>query len=217
MTLHGDDRGRNNGAGEIGDNDAGDGFDDDGGHGTFDTFVSIMMSKLVDSNVFLRSVVLSVHHFEGTRAASWSPSSSCLCEYVVRHELSMIIDLMRSVRPDALTQENVCVINTLLVLLMFARRRGELESTLAQIRAHELEEHNTRGSCYSSPTAHLGLLLNFRVVLDLWTEYYLVQASTARDPKSLAYSTGVEFCEWVETVAELTGPRSSPVSLEFSG
>ena len=179
--------------------------------GDFGVFVRMMTSRscLVDSNVFIRSVFLSAERFGagGDADAASLAAQSRLCRAVLRRGGPLLLELMRSVEPHALNSENICVVNTLLVILIFARRRGDLADTLAQVRSLE------RGALGGGREA--SSLLGFRVVLDLWVHYYLVRPTTARDPRSLAYSTGLGFDEWVTIVRDLSGPRSSPLSLEF--
>ena len=91
----------------------------------------------------------------------------------------------------------------LLLMFIFARRRGELAPTLKKIRQASRRKNNE--------------LLDFRLVLAVWIEYYVYRSASKFDRTSVSYSSGIDFDEWIETVRDLCGPSSSKTSLEYMG
>ena len=174
----------------------------------FEVFTKIMMDNLVDSNVFLRSIVLSASKLSspGYRVTMEERDyilKSRLWKLISENEIQIMLRLMENVKPDDLNQQNVCVVNTLLLMFIFARRRGELAPTLKKIRQASRRKNNE--------------LLDFRLVLAVWIEYYVYRSASKFDRTSVSYSSGIDFDEWIETVRDLCGPSSSKTSLEYMG
>ncbi|KAH9549448.1 hypothetical protein CY35_10G020700 [Sphagnum magellanicum] len=197
----------------------------------FDRFVEVLVTNLVDSNVFVRSVVLSLDYF---RRHQWSGSASIsarlavisapkrranmrnddyqvndsasasydaeFCKvtaFVFHNTLRLLRDLMCAVRLSDINQDNICVLNTVLILFIFAERDGELQHYLQALRA---SDHH--------------VLCTFRALLDFWRSYYL--RKRGRECISLQYSTRLAFSDWLHVVDLLCSHPDSPTSLLYS-
>eukprot|EP00794_Sanderia_malayensis_P018931 gene18931-20836_t len=102
----------------------------------FGTFISIMTSNVVDSNMFIRCIVLSLERFSSGRAALPSNRTSCRLSNLINkweHKMYLIYKLITAISVDNLTQENVSCLNTTLIFLMFAYNHGQLEQYLQNI------------------------------------------------------------------------------------
>merc|ERR1712007_316213 len=106
---------------------------------------------------------------------------SRLWKLISENGIQIMLNLMRNVKPDDLNQQNVCVVNTLLLMFLFAKRRGKLAATLTNIRRASRRRNNE--------------LLDFRLVLAVWVEYYVHRSSSTFDRTSLSYSSGIDFNE----------------------
>eukprot|EP00854_Cymbomonas_tetramitiformis_P006645 gene6645-7956_t len=73
----------------------------------------------------------------------------------------LLRDLMCVVDRQEINQENICVINTALVFLIFAQRGGRLAHTLHVLRASE-----------TGAPGGPNIIGNFRSLLEFWVEYY---------------------------------------------
>uniref|UniRef100_A0A8C9TVD6 Transient receptor potential cation channel subfamily C member 4 associated protein n=1 Tax=Scleropages formosus TaxID=113540 RepID=A0A8C9TVD6_SCLFO len=133
----------------------------------FQTFLTQINSSLVDSNMLVRCIVLSLDRFESQTddMRVMEMLSECLLlSYLARVEnrLSFLFRLINIINVQTLTQENVSCLNTSLVILMVARRRGELPSYLRALREKEYTERYP--GC---------LLNNFHQLLRFWQRHYL--------------------------------------------
>lgn len=207
--------------------------------GGLDRLTGVLMAHLVDSNVLLRAVALSVEAFrladaaaaaaaEGAAAgmcaldeqlADTPGEAACVGEaldgegvpaegagagslgvWLSRDWLDVLEALMTAVTAAELDQENICCVNSALVMLTFARRHGRLADALAALRARPRAPGDPR------PPACVA----FTELLRCWREHYV---GRARDCASLEYSTAVPFAEWTRCVDALNGPPASPLAL----
>ncbi|KPP79586.1 short transient receptor potential channel 4-associated protein-like [Scleropages formosus] len=102
-------------------------------------FLNQINSSLVDSNMLVRCIVLSLDRFESQTEdikVVEVLSKCCLLSYMshVENRLSFLFRLINIINVQTLTQENVSCLNTSLVVLMLARRRGKLSFYLNALR-----------------------------------------------------------------------------------
>uniref|UniRef100_A0A672SZQ7 Short transient receptor potential channel 4-associated protein-like n=1 Tax=Sinocyclocheilus grahami TaxID=75366 RepID=A0A672SZQ7_SINGR len=164
----------------------------------FQVFLTQINSSLVDSNMLVRCIVLSLDRFEMVEVLS----ECCLLSYMARVEnrLAFLFRLVNIINVQTLTQENVSCLNTSLVILMLARRRGKLPFYLNALREKEYAEKYP--GC---------LLNNFHNLLRFWQHHYL---NKDKDSTCLENSSCIPFSFWKETVSVLLGEdRTSPCAI----
>lgn len=171
----------------------------------FQIFLNQINSSLVDSNMLVRCIVLSLDRFESqTDAVKVAEviSQCCLLSYMshVENQLSFLFRLINIIQVQTLTQENVSCLNTSLVILMLARRKGKLPFYLNALRGKELSEK------------YPGFLLNnFHNLLRFWQEHYL---NKDKDSTCLENSSCIHFSYWKETVSLLLHPdQTAPCAI----
>ncbi|XP_035633273.1 short transient receptor potential channel 4-associated protein-like [Oncorhynchus keta] len=167
----------------------------------FQTFMSQINSSLIDSNMLVRCIILSLDRFETQTELIVLEvlSECCLLSYLamVENRLSFLFRLVNIINVLTLTQENVSCLNTSLVVLMLARRRGKLPFYLKALR--EKEHTEKYPGC---------LLNNFHNLLRFWQRHYL---NRDKDSTCLENSSCIPFSYWNETVSVLL--RSDRTSL----
>ncbi|XP_010880195.2 transient receptor potential cation channel, subfamily C, member 4 associated protein a [Esox lucius] len=171
----------------------------------FQTFMSQINSSLVDSNMLVRCIVLSLDRFESQTDdlnVVEVLSECCLLSFMARVEnrLAFLFRLINIINVQTLTQENVSCLNTSLVVLMLARRRGKLPLYLNALREKEYTEKYP--GC---------LLNNFLNLLRFWQRHYL---NKDKDSTCLENSSCIPFSYWKETVSVLLdSDRTSPCAI----
>uniref|UniRef100_A0AAY4EDL6 Short transient receptor potential channel 4-associated protein n=1 Tax=Denticeps clupeoides TaxID=299321 RepID=A0AAY4EDL6_9TELE len=171
----------------------------------FQIFFNQINSSLVDSNMLVRCIVLTLDRFESQTEDMRVVevlSECCLLSYMARVEnrLSFLFRLINIINVQTLTQENVSCLNTSLVVLMLARRRGKLPFYLNALREKEYAEKYPGG-----------LLNNFHNLLRFWQHHYL---NKDKDSTCLENSSCIPFTYWKETVAVLLGSdRTCPYAI----
>ncbi|XP_077581881.1 transient receptor potential cation channel, subfamily C, member 4 associated protein a [Stigmatopora nigra] len=162
----------------------------------FQTFLTQINSSLVDSNMLVRCIVLSLDRFQSQTEdvkVVEVLSECCLLSYMARMEnrLAFLFRLVNIINVQTLTQENVSCLNTSLVILMLARRKAKLPFYLNALREKEYAERYP--GC---------LLNNFRNLLRFWQCHYL---NKDKDSTCLENSSCIPFSYWKETVSVLLG------------
>ncbi|XP_028667438.1 LOW QUALITY PROTEIN: short transient receptor potential channel 4-associated protein-like [Erpetoichthys calabaricus] len=171
----------------------------------FQVFLNQINSSLVDSNMLVRCIVLSLDRFESqTEDVKVVDvlSECCLLSYMSRvdNRLSFLFRLINIINVQTLTQENVSCLNTSLVILMLARRKGKLPFYLNALREKEYAEKYP--GC---------LLNNFHNLLRFWQQHYL---NKDKDSTCLENSSCISFSYWKETVSVLLNcDRTSPSAI----
>ena len=165
---------------------------------SFEQFMQIVCLHLVDSNVLLRAVLLTV---EMERKAGATDAPTRFHAYIDEHRMTLLADMCTIVSAGDVSQENLCCLNSALVFLVFARRHGEAATVIAQL--HETE----RGAPGS-------VVRNFRQLLWFWTEYYHVRAG---DRRSLESSSRMNFLEFAEMVDMLIADDGGELALLKDG
>ncbi|PAA90164.1 hypothetical protein BOX15_Mlig011780g2 [Macrostomum lignano] len=165
-------------------------------------------ANLVDSNMFLRSAMLSIDHFARITPATaiWCNRESCLLARWANDDAKATVSyrMLRLLCLSSLTQENVSCLNTGLVVLVYAHRASKLPAYLAAIkRMDTLDErqlvfpHLSRGDCSSLKP----IMANLLDLLAFWSDHYL---NKERDSNALEKSSRIVFDEWKVIVATLS-------------
>ncbi|ERE71681.1 short transient receptor potential channel 4-associated protein [Cricetulus griseus] len=170
----------------------------------FQVFLKQINSSLVDSNMLVRCVTLSLDRFENQVDMKVAEVlSECrLLAYIsqVPTQMSFLFRLINIIHVQTLTQENVSCLNTSLVILMLARRKERLPLYL---RLLQRMEHSKKYPGF--------LLNNFHNLLRFWQQHYLHKD---KDSTCLENSSCISFSYWKETVSILLNPdRQSPSAL----
>ncbi|CAN8017405.1 unnamed protein product [Ixodes persulcatus] len=160
--------------------------------------LQLVNGYLVDSNMFVRSLVLSQEHLSSSsdkETRDYAERRSCVLSHIAepRTRLRYLRKLVSLVNVSSLTQENVSCVNTALVLLMFAEQRGQLSDYLAALGA---------------PSG--GLLPNLLDLLHFWQDHYLHKD---KDCSALEKSSRISFSRWKAMVHSLVsgGSLASPL------
>ncbi|XP_069508359.1 short transient receptor potential channel 4-associated protein [Ambystoma mexicanum] len=171
----------------------------------FNIFLNQINSSLVDSNMLVRCIALSLDRFENQSddmKVAEVLSECRLLSYTsqVSIRMSFLFRLINIIHVQTLTQENVSCLNTSLVILMLARRKGKLPFYL-----HTLQEME-----YTDK--YPGFILNnFHSLLRFWQQHYL---NKDKDSTCLENSSCISFSYWKETVNVLLSPdRTSPCAI----
>lgn len=187
---------------------------------------------LVDSNMFVRSLVLSQEHLSASddyEAREYAERSSYVLTHIgdQRNRIRYLKKLVSLVSISNLTQENVSCVNTALVLLIFAQQRGQLVTYLHALRGPSpsgaAKAACTAGAAASAAagsaaaaaaTASSGSLLqNLLELLHFWQEHYLHKD---KDCSALEKSSRIGFHRWKAMVNMLVSEDiTNPVSLVY--
>ncbi|XP_052230247.1 short transient receptor potential channel 4-associated protein-like [Dreissena polymorpha] len=169
----------------------------------FEKFISTVNRKLVDSNMFIRSLILSLEHFraedEGQKV-DYAKRDSKLLKYIgdFRNQLDYLYRLISIIDVQNLTQENVSCLNTTLVFLMFANRKNQLGRYLQALKDEKEGMLEVNGS--------VQFMTNFRDLLLFWQDHYLHKD---KDCSALEKSSRISFDYWKQTVATLVSNEST--------
>nr|XP_023652427.1 short transient receptor potential channel 4-associated protein-like isoform X2 [Paramormyrops kingsleyae] len=171
----------------------------------FQVFLTQINSSLVDSNMLVRCIVLSLDRFESQSEDVKVVETLSQCHLLshlarVENRLAFLFRLINIINVQTLTQENVSCLNTSLVILMLARRHGRLAWYLGALREKEYTERYP--GC---------LLNNFHQLLCFWQRHYL---NKDKDSTCLENSSCIPFSYWKETVSVLLDEdRTSPYAI----
>jgi len=103
---------------------------------------------------------------------------SVLYKLYQENELKWFKMLSESVGPDIINQDNICCVNTALIMAIFADQAGKLYVYMdALLKKRNKDNKN--------------LLIDLSNVLNIWNKYYL---SKTKDSFSLEYTTNVPYC-----------------------
>jgi len=152
----------------------------------FEKFLSVMTSNIVDSNMFIRCIVLSNEKFSTTNKYD---TKNCRLSSLIRkweHKIYLMYKLITAISVDSLNQENVSCLNTILVFLMFAYNNGSLDQYLNAFLSEEQAQR------------HPGLILsNLHDLLLFWRKHYLQRD---KDCSQLEQSSSITFDKWQKVV-----------------
>ncbi|CAI5715250.1 unnamed protein product [Peronospora effusa] len=170
----------------------------------FATFMEVVILNLVDSNVFVRSMLLSSEKFakqptSGTFGIADDYEMDRMSEFLTVNLVRLLRDLMTIVTTDDINHENICCLNTAIVILVFQHRRQRLPAILEALRDHEDVSGKQGYVCD-----------NFRGLLWFWIQYYTPRG---RDRLGLEHSSDVKFEEWRHVVTLLCADDGSETAL----
>ncbi|XP_064466570.1 short transient receptor potential channel 4-associated protein-like [Ornithodoros turicata] len=193
--------------------------------------IQLMNCHLVDSNMFVRSLVLSQEHLVASKddeIRDYAERRSYVLSHIgeQRTRVRYLKKLISLVNISNLTQENVSCVNTALVLLVFAQQRGELVSYLGALQATPAVEGSTplsnkpylltcpeagSGLRMQSVSGNPTLLQNLLELLHFWQEHYLHKD---KDCSALEKSSRISFNRWKAMVNTLvSGDLANSTSL----
>lgn len=167
----------------------------------------VVILNLVDSNVFIRSMLLSSEKFGKYPTLSDSTSFGLtddyemdrMSEFLTVNVVRLLRDLMTIVSMEDVNHENICCLNTAIVILVFQHRRNRLPAILEALRGHEEASGRQDYICK-----------NFRGLLWFWIQYYTPRG---RDRLGLEHSSDVKFEEWRHVVSLLCADDASETAL----
>ncbi|KUF95301.1 hypothetical protein AM588_10005387 [Phytophthora nicotianae] len=164
----------------------------------------VVILNLVDSNVFIRSMLLSSEKFakqpeSGTFGMADDYEMDRMSEFLTVNLVRLLRDLMTIVTMDDINHENICCLNTAIVILVFQHRRKRLPAILEALRDHEDVSGKQGYVCD-----------NFRGLLWFWIQYYTPRG---RDRLGLEHSSEVKFEEWRHVVSLLCADDGSETAL----
>ncbi|GMF44357.1 unnamed protein product [Phytophthora fragariaefolia] len=170
----------------------------------FAAFMEVVILNLVDSNVFIRSMLLSSEKFAkqpqtGTFGLVDDFEMDRMSDFLTVNLVRLLRDLMTIVTMDDINHENICCLNTAIVILVFQHRRNRLPVILEALRDHE-EVSGKQGYVCN----------NFRGLLWFWIQYYTPRG---RDRLGLEHSSEVKFEEWRHVVSLLCADDGSSTAL----
>lgn len=154
----------------------------------FKKMVEMVERNLVDSNMFIRSLILSLEQLQIENPMFCLDEESQLLKYIgnFKQQVTFLQKLINIINVKTLTQENVSCLNTALVFLMFGHKRGEITNYLEAMKSCPVRGGNGN------------LLANFRELLLFWQDHYLHKD---KDCSALEKSSRIKFETWRETVS----------------
>ncbi|TDH72424.1 hypothetical protein CCR75_003175 [Bremia lactucae] len=170
----------------------------------FAAFMEVVIFNLVDSNVFIRSMLISSEKFArlpeiGTFEKANDFEMDRMSEFFNVNLVRLLRDLMTIVTMDDINHENICCLNTAIVILVYQHRRKRLPILLEALRDYE------------DASGKLGYVCdNFRGLLWFWIQYYTPRG---RDRLGLEHSSEVKFDEWRHVVSLLCADDGSATAL----
>ena len=142
---------------------------------------------LVDSNVFLRAIVLSIYFFDsndkkvGLNKKDFFSNKSKICSFVKSKIYDLFLTLITIVRVDNINQTNISCINTaLIILLVHYLENNNLPKFLKEFRKIKGKEA-------------IDGLNNFKLLLKMWKKFYNFRP---KDSTSLFYSSTINYNIW---------------------
>ena len=154
----------------------------------------IALKHLIDGNVFLRAVALTLwrnpHDALLDRSREW---------LLVRNAAKITVGLIMVVTLDEICQDNLCCLNTAVVLLTFARWQNRLEGFVKEITVLDPFSFEVEFTEQFLPLED-SLAVRLRKLMWFWSCYYSCRAI---DRNSLQFSSGLDFKELEKTVTEM--------------
>jgi len=185
-------------------------------------YLEVVHGNLIDSNMFLRSVFLTMDHcMEGDgphyqQAAVFFPTSKFFSWFLhLRQRVCYLALLVSSISVDTLTLENVSCLNTALIILMLAARQGTLSNCLKMLATATIEQlklvpDNGQGleerASLKRCLEPRHILLSLFQLLRFWRVHYQPGDQSCI---SLEKGSGIAFEEWVRTIDMLTSAETT--------
>lgn len=158
-------------------------------------WIDFCLTRIVDSNVFLRALLLSTSYFDSIdkrrtdfflkKFAPKFSASLPIFSYFHDHRLSVLSSLLTSIQVKALSQDSIfhidiSCLNTSVMFFILSHDKAQL---LALLRQESTEA-----------------VSNFSALLVFWLKFYLKRG---RDAHGIEQSSRVPFSLWKDTVKEL--------------
>ncbi|PXF47671.1 Short transient receptor potential channel 4-associated protein [Gracilariopsis chorda] len=184
-------------------------------HRLLQNLLHAVSDRLVDSNVFVRSIALSLERFrvedelarhygeQADESEMYDFDNCVLWEFIEKYRVRLIHDMISSVRVEDITFENLCCVNTALILFVVScRDDSAIDAMLSKLADMIIEYAMNCSICEFSvnsilPTDVMG---NFAKLVQFWLNYYRYQGS---DVSSLEVNTNISFDVFVETAKKL--------------
>jgi len=152
--------------------------------------------NVIDSNVFLRSMLLSSEKIKMLEVKEYgldalNKNSLSIFENLGTDTVSWFKLLVETVEPTIVNQDNICCINTALIMAIFAEQRGCLQTYLDALLSQTNAEKPVKK-----------LLENFIKVLTIWQKYYI---SKTKDCFSLQHTTSIKFIYFQDIKRKIEG------------
>jgi len=149
-------------------------------------FIQLLLSKISDSNVFTRGLLLTAYDLVVSQNPSYSHLlQQPMCQFVLfSSELPFL--LVSSVTKDTINQENICCLNSAIIYLMIANCRGELDKQLELISKQDPLKIETKRS--------------FVEVLKFWMRHYKTRE---KECLLLEHSSQIPIFTWRSFVQSL--------------
>eukprot|EP01135_Chromosphaera_perkinsii_P002413 Nk52_evm19s223 gene=Nk52_evmTU19s223 len=183
--------------------------------------------SLVNSNVFVRSLILSLNCFSSTNNSTStisldndviSPavniSSMKIFKFLTfERKMSLIRSLINTFSAQTVCQENICCLNTCLIIFILAARNGEICHYLEYAKKNWNRETKTNlsGSEDALQGTQGSELKMLRDLVVFWKRYYKTRT---KDLCSLENSTRIAHREWNSVVNLLLSSKSSECSIK---
>jgi hypothetical protein len=184
-------------------------------------------SQLVDDNVghngWVFAPTSTVDHDNGFASKSdddpiYRPNTiERLSWFLTTNRTRLLRDLLDGVDLRNINHENICCLNSAVVITIFAHRHMKLSTVLDELRdSSEIRNNTGDFSCLEingdnrPMSSSNNVLRNFRELLWFWSEYY---AHRGRDRLSLEFSSHLRFQEWKSVVSLLCADDGSKTSL----
>eukprot|EP00178_Gracilaria_changii_P005481 TRINITY_DN1904_c0_g1_i1.p1 TRINITY_DN1904_c0_g1~~TRINITY_DN1904_c0_g1_i1.p1 ORF type:complete len:1014 (+),score=148.45 TRINITY_DN1904_c0_g1_i1:4179-7220(+) len=174
--------------------------------------LTAVSDRLVDSNVFVRSIALSLERFRAedelnheqvSDGDAYDFENCVLWEFIETFRVQLIHDMISSVRVEDITFENICCVNTALILFVISCRDEEaLDNMLSKLCNMIVMYAKSTKTCDLSVNCILPceVMDNFRKLVTFWLNYYRYQGA---DVSSLEVNTNISFDLFVETATRL--------------
>ena len=146
----------------------------------------IHKDKLVDSNVFLRAIILTNYFFDEDdkknkiEEKNYFTNGCKICSFIKKNLYKIFILLINVVKETNVNQTNISCINTGLLILIIEYLKNNLSEFLNKIKEIFKEEA-------------INGLKNFKGLLKMWINFYHYRP---KDSASLQYSTTISFNNW---------------------
>lgn len=187
-----------------------------GSHRLLTKLLDAVSSRLIDSNVFVRSVALSLERFRaedelamqsvqvrqasdnGQEYVCYDFGSCVLWEFIDELRVEIVYDLMASVKVDEVNYENIsCVNTTLIMFVVSCKDCASLDQLLECVAEHAIEKMERKMKMHEEELVSMRcdeVIDNFIKVVDFWINYYRYQGT---DVNSLEMSTNISFDRFV--------------------
>ncbi|KAL4455381.1 hypothetical protein ABPG74_012533 [Tetrahymena malaccensis] len=140
-------------------------------------FIQILESNIIDSNVFLRSLWLTQNKLE-TQSISYPIEDYQTYERLNKFLVQWIILIIQTMCNQQLNQDNICCMNTLILIYLFAWNRGDQHEQCIINKINEL-----LNSCSD-------MKQKISDCFEQWENYYYFRG---KDSFGLSYSTKIPF------------------------